>query len=264
MTATIINSALSPAITQTNLVAAIKTAMTDAGFNSVPFDEFTSGTDKILVYDQTFNAATFGKVYLWVKITTALAINQQLYTAWNATTHTGTNGGTASTAITFAAGSQINFKAIKQNTTKEYQLLFVTQSTTVKVLGTLRPASKPSWWDENSYPFYFIPPAATFATLQSTANATMPYTGSSASTFTSSLNNPNMSAANPITSKRDVLAGVVLYPNSLQGVAGRTSDDLVMVAAAGLTRFDTIQIDPGVEEYILINPAVGGLAIRSV
>lgn len=50
-----------------------------------------------------------------------------------------------------------------------------------------------------------------------------------------------------------------------RNAAGKySSDNLVMLAASGTTRYDTIQIPGDTKQYLLLNPASGGLAVRTM
>lgn len=77
------------AITQLNLTAAIRTAMANAGFGAMPFDEYTDGSgNNVLIYQLVLDSTkTFGTIYLHVQITTALAVSERLSLDWNSSTN---------------------------------------------------------------------------------------------------------------------------------------------------------------------------------
>ena len=92
--ATKTEASLAATITQTSFANALKTAFTSAGYSAV-FDDYTSSTDRILVYAHVVdNSKVYGTSYLRIRITSALLIYQQIYSTWNATAHTGTGSST--------------------------------------------------------------------------------------------------------------------------------------------------------------------------
>lgn len=266
MPATKTESSVAPNITQASLIAGIKSAMAATGYSSNPFDEYTSGTDRFLVYQITFDAAkTYGVVYLQIKVTSALAVAQRLYTGWDAVAHTGTNPGTetAVTGATFASNIQIDFLGLAKS--PEFRIVGIYQGNTYCFLGYLRPENKPTWWDENSFPYCFIPLSSSNWLTWYTAGIT-PYTGSLSTSgrVQSNFTVSQMANVNPITNRRDIVSGLMLFAASNEGIAGRTSNDVAMVSATGLARRDAIQVAAGVEEYLLLLPTAGGPAIRTI
>lgn len=263
MPATQTITTVNPTITQASLVTTLKNAFAAAGYPT-PYADSTSGTDRILVYQLVFDAAkVYGTSYLRLKVTTALVVQQQLFTAWNITTVTGTNAGGESSLVTFANNLAIEIRTFVRTT--EFKLIAMSQGSNYALLGYLRPDIKHSSFDEDTAPYIFQSNNvwnAPFATWQCTALT--PYTGGGNTSFNSNMNNGSLASANPITNKRDVLAGMLLLSGSGQGIAAKTSDDCVSVAANGLSRFDPIQVTAGTEEYILLFPGNGTLAIRTV
>lgn len=250
------DSFVAPTITQQLLYDAIKQAMINAGYSS-PFDEYTSGTDKIVVYAIVLDSTkTFGTTYLRVRVTTAFAVGQQLYSTWNATTHTGTNASTEYVATAFSSSAQINFTAL--NGGIEYKLALLYQGSLFYPLGYLSPANRPSWWDLNTWNYCLHPGTATFSSFRSPSST--PYANNAL--YDSSLNIARMGSANLQTNRRDILPGILIYSQSNQGIGGRTSDDLIMVAGTGSTRFDTLQAPGDAKQYLILVPDAGGLAIR--
>lgn len=245
---------VAPTLTQQTIYNAIKIA---AGNVSLAiYDEYTSGTDKIIVYSVTLdNTKTFGISYLRIRLTLGLILNQQIYSTWNATTHVGTNGSTEITYVTLVNNIQINFVALDgQN---EYKLIALTQGTTTIVLGFVAPINKPLWWDLNAWNYVFIVTGSTFATFRTTA--LNPYANAEHDT---TLNTARMGVANPQTNRRDLLPGVIFYTQNNQGISGRSSDDLVMFAGSGTTRYDVVQVPGDTKQYLILSPQSGGLAVR--
>jgi hypothetical protein len=255
--ATRIDSTLNSNWTQATLFDAVKLALANAGY-SAPVSDFTSGTDRIAVYSIVLDGAkTYGTSFLRVRVSNAFVVGTQLLATWNPATNTGTGGGTEIVNTALVTTTTVNFVAL--NGGSEYKLVLVYQNAIYFPVGFLSPANKPVWWDLNSFNYCFIPAAITFALLRGTTLS--PYANSE---LDSTLNNARMGIANTITNRRDVLPGVVLFTQANQGIAGRTSDDLIMLAASGTTRLDTIQIPSDTKQYLVINPAVGGLCIRTV
>lgn len=254
--ATRIDSFVAPTITQQTLYDGIKQAFSNAGYAATPFDEYTSGTDRIVVYAIALDAAkTYGITYLRIRLTTGFIIGQQLYSTWAIATHTGTNSSTELTYTALTTSTQANFTAL--NGGAEFKLVMLSQGTITIALGFVSPANRPAWWDLNAWNYCYVPTTNTFAVFRSTA--LNPYSNAEND---SSLNVARMAIANIQTNRRDLLPGVIFYSQSNQGISGRTSDDLVMLAGSGSTRYDSIQIPSDTKQYLLLNPASGGLAVR--
>lgn len=259
--ATRTTSTLAPTVTQASLTTAIRSAFIAAGFGAAPFDEYTDGSSVThLIYEVVFDAvATRGRMYLDVQVTTALAVSHRLLQDWNAAANTFVTGSSFSTAVTFSAASPIYFTGYNH---AELKGVILEQGSSSIPLMYARP-QKPSWWTEDAWVYAFIPQTNTFAAYVGLTGTANPY--NSASTY-----NPSsfaaMSVVNPITNQRDILPGVVIFAaGATQGVAGRFSADVVHVSATGLTRFDVLQVTPGVEEYQLLQAgAAGAIALRII
>ncbi len=250
------NSNLLPPINKTNLTVAIKNALAAAGF-PVLFDEVSTNTTDRVIYEIALNnAANFGKAYLEIEINYILQVRQRLHTDWDRVNNTGWGSGPWGPQVQFNFNTEITFRGFEKS--DECRLVGIRQSSTTQFLGYLRPINKPIWWNENNYLYGFIPGANNLIAWNGAGNS--PYGNA---TYTSSLGRAQMATANPITSKRDVVTGILLYSNSNQGACGRTSDDLVMVSGSGLGFYDIIQVIPGQEEYTVLVPAAGGLALRT-
>ena len=252
------DSNLLPPINRTHLTVAIKNALATAGF-PVLFDEVnTHGTDRV-VYEIPFNpTATYGKAYLEIEIDYVLNVRQRLHLDWNRVNNTGWGSGPWGPQVQFGFNSEITFRGFEKS--DECRLVGIRQTNRIQFLGYLRPVNKPIWWNENSSLYCFIPGANNFITWYGASSSNSPYGNSM---YTSSLGRPQMANPNPITSKRDVVTGILMYSNTDQGVCGRTSDDLAMVSGSGLGIYDVIQVVPQEEEYTIVHPAAGGLALRT-
>lgn len=256
MAVTKTSTTLQSGFTQANLADEIKAAFIAFGFTLV--EDYTA-TDRLLVFSYAFDATkTFGTIYLRVRLTAALAVNQSIGTAWNTTTKAIANESTASTAVGFIATSPLEI--ISYSRGSELKFLQLSQGTTTTTfLGTIRPENKPSWWNENTYPYCFIPNCNSnpnyFSTLYS--SSLNPYSNNQCNLLFSGA----LSTANSVTGKRDVVAGLLLLSNSNQGIAGKTSTDIALAAASGLAKLDTLQVSAA-EEYTLLFGGNNGVALR--
>jgi hypothetical protein len=255
MPATRTITSLGATITQANLVSALQAAFLNAGFSN-PVSDFTSGTDRIFTYSITTGSGTFGTIFLRVRVTSALAVFQQLFTAWNPATNTGTGNSTEVSYGTLSNSVSIVFNAL--NGGLEYGLILLTQGGTFQPLGLIAPLTKRSSFSFNSYTWGFIFTSATMAVVR----------GSSLNQYASAdydlalIGNSRLATANPIDNERDVISNLVLLTQSNQGFAGRTSDELAVVAASGSTRYDTISISGTSQQYLIVLPGAGGVAVR--
>jgi hypothetical protein len=254
--ATRTDTSLAATITQTTLVNAIKTAFTNAGYSTL-VEGYASGTDQILVYQFVTDATKiYGTVYLRIRITTALAIFQQLFSTWVAGTHANTNGSTEVFGTTVSSSIAINFVSL--NGGLEYGLVLLTQGTTFIPLGVIAPITRPSYWDLNSWNWGFIFNDNTlFTWLSCNLNS---FSNQSYDTF---LNNARLGTANSITLRRDILGGITLLSQSNRGIAGQTSNDIGMGCFSGNSRYDSASSYGSSAVYLVITNVAGGLAIRT-
>lgn len=258
--ATRTDSFVAATITQQNLYDGIKQAFVNAGY-SAPFDEFTSGTDKIAIYKVDVDTSkTYGSAYLRIRVNTSLGIGSQIFSNWTVSTHAGLNGSSEIGFNNLPINIQVNFVSLNAN--PEYKMVLLYQAGNYYPLGYISPINRPLWWDLNNYPYVFIPHNTNFGNWRMCNLHPYFISGTNYQDCDTTLNNGRMGNANSITNRRDVLSSVIIYTQGNQGIAGKTSDDMVMVAANGATRFDTIQIPGDTKEYLLINPASGGLAVR--
>jgi hypothetical protein len=253
--ATRYDSQLVPTITQATLISALLNAFTDAGY-SAQTANFTSGTDRILVYEFPIDTSkTFGTNFIRIRITSTLQVFQQIFTAWNTVNNTGSNGSTEINLGTLVTNVQVNFCAL--NGAAEYKLVLLTQGTLFIPLGILAPQNRPTWWDLNSWSWGFIATTASMNVWRS--SLLNPYNNAEFDTF---LNSSRMSNPNPQTNRRELLTGLMLLTQSNTGVAGRTSDDLASASASGSGRYDVLALFGSNQKYLLLVNVAGGLAIR--
>lgn len=247
---------LTATITQQSLVAAIQTAMLDAGLGN-PIGNYENGADRILIYEHVNDASKiYGKLYLQIKITSALQISQQLYSSWNAGNNTG-NGGGLETNFT-ALSSSISITLSAFNASPELKIVVLISSGIVIPLGILAPQIKPSWWDLDLWSWGFYSASIFFSSLRGTN--LNPYNNNSFSLLLAG--GAPLISANPQTGKRDIVTGLLLTNASNTGIAGKCSDDIAVVAASGLSRFDTLSPLESDQEYMIISNSSGGFAVR--
>lgn len=255
--ATRTTSVLASTITQQSLYNALKTAFTAAGFGN-PYDEYTNpdGSLRIawqIVLDST---KTYGTSYVRFRVGTDLVVGFLAAATWDKVAHTSSVLSSEIASTAFAVGANISIESL--NGGNELKCVILTQGTIFLPLCFLSPFNKPTWWDLNTYPYAFIATINTFATFGTTT--LNPYSNALNS---SSLNNTRLSGVNPINSKRDIELGVMLYNNSNNGIAGKTSDDIVSLAAGSTTRYDIIRvIGTPTKEYLILTNAAGGLGVR--
>ena len=251
------DSFVASTVTRQNLYNGIKQAFTNAGYSN-PIDEYETSYDAYCIYEVILDATkAYGKAYLRVRVNNDLGVANQLFATWDAAANNGQYAGHDLGYNNLANNVQVNFVSL--NAAPEYRFILVHQLQNYYPLGWIQPANKPAWWDMASFPYVFLPYTTSFGDFRCTGLSPV-----STIEFDSSLNNYRMQVANAVTSRRDILAGVFFFARSNQGIIGRTSDDLVMVSASGLTRFDTIQVPEQTQEYLLLNPNYGGLAVRVI
>lgn len=261
-------STLSPTITKATLGTAIKAAFAAITSNvdyAAPLKEYTDGSSNtILVYRIILNgSAAKGTIYQQISISNTLVVQQRFSSDFNTTTNASTNNSPYCTSVTFSASSQIFLAAYDH---PEIKGVILEQAGSTAVPLCYCYPQKPSWWSEDSFTFAFIPQTVNWNTFLGLTTTNSPYNHAIADTY--GINAlPNLSVANPITNRRDILPGAALFcPGTAnQGVAARFSAEVVQVAGNALARFDILQVAAGVEEYQLLQPgAAGALAIRVV
>lgn len=255
MTATRTTTTLATGITQATLNSALLTAFTSAGYNA-PYDNYTTGTDRVLVYEFVYDASkTYGKVYYKLRITSGLSLFYQVCSAWNTATKVATNPSPELNTIVVSTTSAITFDALSEET--EYKFVMLTQSTNSIIMGIICPFNKPGWWNVNAFPYGF---AVSNSALNAFAGCTLnPYSNGNYISFFST---SNLATVNLQTNKRDIITGMILLTASTRGVAGKTSDDIGMGACNGSSRFDVLTFPGTTQEYLVLNPVTGGMVIR--
>lgn len=254
MPATRTTTTLSAPISQSNLCTALQSVFSTAGLGN-PIDDFTSGTDRILIFAKTTGTGTFGTIYLRLRITSGLRVFQQLFTTWNSSTNSGTRPISEHEYDTLSSDIDIKFDIF--NREPEYWLILVSQSSKFLPLGMVAPSIKRSNFSFNSFAWGFI-----FTSKNMTNVRGSPGYYSSDNYELSLAGSGRLSNADPIDNERDVITGIMLLSQSNQGIAGKFSDDLAVIAAAGTSRYDNVLISGTSEQYLIIAPGPGGIGVR--
>jgi hypothetical protein len=244
---------LDTGVTNLTLANTLRTALEFAGYNTVDF--FTAAnSDRVLISRFNFNPNTYGTIFLENRVTTTRGIYQRLITNWDSV-----NRVPPTTAIATPNNTTVTFGTAKTLFTvvnhPEFRMVMVEQGTSYQFAGYARPATKPAWWDENTYPYVFAP----------TNNALTAFNGFPANPYGTTGAYPllyitQMSQTTPITNKPDVLegAGILLPPiASPKGYVGVFSSDIGICSATGLRRGDMI------ENFLLLSIGISALGIKS-
>jgi hypothetical protein len=263
--ATTATTTLTSPQTAAGVIAAIETSGLAAGLGNTVFDSYTDGSSNLVRVFELVTDITKakGKIYLQILLSTTNVLTTRIYDTWNTVTKTGTNITSGATIFTlnYSNGQNILISSVNH---PEYRGIIVRQGTiNIGYLGIFRPFNKPTWWDESLYPYAFIINNTNSQLLNHTP-CTLNPTGSVSSN--SILSNNSIGLVNPINNRREIIKGLLLLANIGVpiGSTGKTSDDLVFVAATGLSPFDVIQVTIGSEEYLLLQSGAPGVAIRIV
>lgn len=256
-------------LSQASIVADIKQAMGNLGYPSV-FDEITGATHTLVYQIVLDGAKAKGKAYLLITVTTGLIVSQKISDNWSLATHTSdANASTAAVNVTFPAASSIQFVSVLH---PELKLVLMVGTTVVQVLGFFRPANKPAWWNEEQYPYAFIPAEPTLKRFASGKNASNQFGPTFGDIYpvANAYGNvgpiENFAYANPFN-KRDLLPGLVLFapPDGSfrsKGVAGTCSPDVGVGACVGTNLLDRLVVSPGSEEYLILSNSNAGVVVR--
>ncbi|BAY94789.1 hypothetical protein [Tolypothrix sp. PCC 7601] len=219
-------------VTQTSLTDAIKAAwVSTLGYTAI--DDYTVSTTRNLVFQKSLGLGkTYDNVYFQISVTSGLIISQIFHTGWNASTHVGTNSGSAGVQVTFVNTSPVSMKTFRSNS-GEFDFLVVYQNLTSHILGWFRPATLNNV-DENFY--------CTFLHWQNFFNSMLfRGVGAAASLLGETqwaVIHGNISLTNHYN-KNDIIPRLIIY-SSGKSVLGITSDDIALGAGNGLGLFATV------------------------
>lgn len=254
----------SPTITATNFENSLHTAMLNAGF--VLWHTYTASGQNRRIYREVFNSSTYGTAFYEIRInTTTRELSVAGYVAFNTTNNTGTGAVTSTNNFTPTTGDAINYVAL--NGGSEFRVVLIRQAGAVVVVGQLRPSlNKPSWWDENIYPYVWYLTSMTsnqWLNLQTAGGSSL-----SPWQFTLAAIGSRTTKGTVPGGQREISNALLLRTNtnaSIVGTCGVFSNDIARASADGLEAgVDMLVVTAGTEEYLVIEAASGGLVVRTV
>lgn len=206
------------------------------------------------VYSIALSSSTYATVYCNVSVNVNLAVYVTWYMSWNVTTHTGTNASGQISFTTFNSLSNINCVNVYSS---EYNFTILQQGTVVAVIGFVRPLNIKSTVSE---PYCIFPTASDFTSWTSLA---VHYFGTSYQTYRTDIGNSYLGSADPNNfNKRDSQPGINFYDNSNGIIWGKTSSDMVIMAASGTALFQKTA-DANNNIYRILSARTGGLAVAT-
>jgi hypothetical protein len=136
-------------------------------------------------------------------------------------------------------------------------------------LGYMRPANKPTWWDEDTYPYTYIPMNTSFLMYRGFSRELSPFDKSTITTTAATYLENNLSIpfytgqtvsklANTFKAFPDALQSISspYLMTTLGNIAGSFSSDIVVSAYAENDFMDKLVVSAGVEEYRYISSRV--------
>jgi hypothetical protein len=134
-------------------------------------------------------------------------------------------------------------------------------------IGYVRPATLPSWWNENSFPYCFQSLNSNLLVYRSFYGSNSPFSSNTiysnfhiacpaaASTIAGSVpTGAILGSSNTANSnKRDVMSSPFLLDTGTGAIVGKFSSDIVLVNYTGLAQFDNIIVTAGVEQYTVLS-----------
>jgi len=258
------DSSLSPTITATNFENSLHTAMLDAGFTL--WYSYTASGQNRRIYREVFNSSTYGTAFYEIRInTTTRDFSVAAYVSFNTTTNTGT-GAITGTTFTPTTGDAINYTAL--NGGSEFRLVLIRQAGTLAVVGQIRPSlNKPSWWNEDNYPYVWYIMYLTsnqWNNLQTVGGASLsPWNYNTSSVIVPRAIRGTVPGGQREISNAVELGSTASFPPA--GTCGVFSNDIAQSSTEGLVPgVDVLVVTPGTEEYLVIQAASGGLVVRTV
>jgi len=272
MVATLTQTIISPTLTVASVQAGFQTAMANAGFSSYS----VYSTYYQTFYYQYNSAATKGTAYLNIAFTSSgQYIQPILYDSWNNTTNTGTNP----QYITSSQWAMLNYNSTAITLTAinhpEFRGVVIVQGSYSSIIGILRPANIPTWWNENNYLYAF---SANAYGNSNNAKGFGEYYACGSNPFNTTNSNycnywvysGSFINSNPNNSNQyEIVTGLILGQPSgggyLSGSAGTTSTDICFGAAYNKNLLDVWSI--GSQQYTLLSAPVSfggiGFGIRT-
>jgi hypothetical protein len=243
-----------PTITQQSLNDELKTAFAAAGYGETPYAEFEEDGNKNLVY-AVVNDPTkaFGTVYLHIVIKPNLAVSQRLHSTFDTASNTGSNTGDYYSSDSFQSGFSIFWKALSNGS--EFKWVMLHQGYRWVCLGIMRPESMPSFWDEDIAPYAIVSDTSYERMQTFYMSEISPYPSFSTVQIKAHLFGPEVPRdRNPFDQQIDLLARLVFYPSTQEGVFGISSAMLAQAGDRNLDVGDLVTLPNGHEYFVIVQP----------
>lgn len=272
--ATVTKSTLDANFTQAQFVTALTNSLNNCGFSSNTFiaQGTVSGAVKT-AYSHQFNASSKGTVFLEYEINSSVStLSLRISDNYNTSTYTAT-GQSSINSLQFSLSNSNVHDLYAINHPEIRGVAFLRQGTTNSgFLGYLRPATIPSWWNQNSFlyclaygttanpnRFAYLPFPNSYSAGASFAVGLLAYTAPSSGYSLGGGNGENTS---------DLLLSPLAYAND-RGYFGQLSTDIAIgrvdnLSAQTLTPGDKYIVTAGSQEYTIIyNSGSFGLGVRT-
>lgn len=234
--ATITTTFLNSNSSVSTFLAAVNTAMLNAGFTLI--DSYVSSPNTYRVYNVSHGSNTYDTSIIEVRVndlTFPSGLFSLSYSNWNATTNTGTNSSGSFTGFGIDLSFSYEFRAINH---PEFRIVSVFgNSNHLGYLGILRPSNIPSWIDTNTVVYGFTPFSNTLSSISQSAlvNLSSLFSLPSGNNFTIP-HNRGITAANTENSNKRYLLKSPFISYGAAYIIGQFSSDLALVSAAGNAR----------------------------
>lgn len=246
---------LSSGITRETIYTNLKTALNLAGYTTLVDESTDTANTRSLVHSVQLSPTTHGTIFLENRLTSTRILSSRIFTTYNTTTKTaGAIATPFNSSVQFNITARITFTSINH---PELRLVVIEQGvgTIATIIGIARPAVKPTWWDENSYPYAFIAQSNTINNFLAFPAANNPYANTNPYPL---LYISQLAQKTPVVAQADAIAGIAaILPPVAQGWSGIFSNEVALCSASGLKRTDMIG------EFLLLSGGVSALAIRS-
>lgn len=144
----------------------------------------------------------------------------------------------------------VQFKAINH---PEMKGVFILQHNRAPwFLGYVRPATKPTWWNEDNFPYVFIPVTPTFNHFAGFNNTYFPIPSTPWFAWHEMIYS-NILTKNTFTNKLDIQSSPMIKYATDNAFLGKFSADFIHVPSEGVAMFDKVVVTAGVEEYLIIS-----------
>lgn len=233
-----------------NIPGAIINAMSEMGI------QIENQSSNSMVFKLDLSSKATGIIYLNVLVDDygeSLRVFQRLQDRSTESIYQSVN----SSQVFFNPSQSISIKTINHTSAKLIQL---TQQNFVATLGYIRPNNNPpDWWNEDMYPYCFIPMFPSGRTLVG-FDGWHPFANNSSQGYYSFPQFPQVNNPNPITGKRSILAGIPLFSDIDIGAIAVMPQDFILASGAGLQPGD--EIVDGTKSYLLLTNDASAIGVR--